>query len=182
MTLDYDFWAQAKRSFFLLFGGIWLVVGSVFAVIGGGSLAIQLGLLAPGREPPAVLEAPEEETGQPGAETQLPGLLFAGIGVVFGGVGGFLFFRELSQIRYRARLFERGMSTRGTVTAVEETSVRINKGKQWRVGYSYPDEYGREQAGRTSFLPPDTARTWRQGDSGEVRFDREAPTRSIWIG
>lgn len=178
MQLSYTPWAQARRSFFLLFGGIWLLLGSVFLVVGISIGLDERGLLPVARQQPSQVENPTVEARKDNA----PWPIFAVIGVFFGGIGGFLFFREIGRIRYRARLCESGETTQGTVTAIEETSVRINKVRQWRLRYRYRDHFGQEHDGKTSYLAPRVAQSWSQGQGGEVRFEREAPGRSLWIG
>lgn len=107
---------------------------------------------------------------------------FIVMGGVFGGVGGFLFIKGVRWVLRERRLRRDGTLTDATVTAVAPTKISLNRQQQWAVYYQYRDHGGREQEGRSGYLAPDEAQSWNRGDIGKVRFDRERPGESIWLG
>lgn len=109
-------------------------------------------------------------------------LVFTGIGGVFALVGGGLAFTALRTILRTVRVSRQGLVAEGTVLSVEPTSTSINRVRQWQIHYKYPDHLGRTQEGASQFLSPDEASAWKDGDRGTIRFDRERPEFSVWMG
>ncbi len=145
----------AYRNFWVLFGAIWLLVGTGFLVSSLGGLAQKV--------------APEL-------------WLRAAGGAGFGGTGAVLFFRGLRRVRTIQRLYREGIRAEGTVTAVEPTRVTINKVRQWVVRFTFHDYTGRLQEAKSEYMPPDEARRWKPGDAGTVRYDQRDPAINLWIG
>jgi hypothetical protein len=108
--------------------------------------------------------------------------VFLAIGGVFMLLGGGLAGYEGRAVVRSIRVSRHGLPTQGTVLGVEPTSTTINRVRQWRVRYQYRDHVGRKQEGNSHLLSPDEASTWHEGDTGPVRFDRERPEISVWMG
>lgn len=104
------------------------------------------------------------------------------MGACFGGVGAFLFLKGARRVLRERRLRAHGTLTDGTITAVSPTRVSFNRQQQWAVSYEYRDHVGRAHRGQSGYLSPMDAQHWKPGDVGKVRFDREQPHDSIWLG
>jgi hypothetical protein len=81
-----------------------------------------------------------------------------------------------------ARLHRNGIAAYGTVVEVAPAGTTVNRVPQWHVRYEYRDERGAEQRGTSDLLDPAEAAEWRVGDRGAIRFDRERPSNSVWLG
>jgi hypothetical protein len=231
-----SFFRLATKQFWLLFGGIWFLVGSVFAVVGAGLVLSQWRYHTDGVTVQAKVAEKSTRTGSKGKRTchvtyefttqdqfhvtgndQLPcdvwaGLnegeevrvqylaarpeenritegsdiwlpfVFTGIGTVFGGIGGFLVVRSLNRVRTVLRLFREGIPVQGTVTAVAQSNVNINRVPQWVIKYTYTDHVGQKREGESDYMSPADADAWHEGDTGAVRFDQAHPEISFWVG
>ena len=108
--------------------------------------------------------------------------VFLAIGGVFTLLGGGLAFYEGRAVVRSIRVSRHGLPTQGTVLRVVPTSTTINRVHQWRLRYEFRDHVGRTQQGESHLLSPDEASTYHEGETGVVRFDREHPQESVWIG
>jgi uncharacterized protein DUF3592 len=138
------------------------------------------------------------EAGQPFAVTYLPGdpdssrppgsdewiaaLLFSLFGGLFALLGCVLAFAEGRYLVRAVRVLRHGLVTEGTVLRAGPTGTSINRVPQWRVHYRYRDHFGRTQEGASHLVSPEEGSTWKEGDRGTVRFDRERPEISLWVG
>jgi hypothetical protein len=147
----------AGRSFWLLFGGIWFVVGTPFLLI-------------------ALWQAFFGD-----ADRSMI-LIFGLLGAVFGGIGGFLVFREAAQIRERHRLWRGGQTAEAEVLKVSSTSYTFNGVTQMEIHYRYRDPRGAVYMGRTGPIPPGEAHQFQAGEAGTVRYDPDRPHLSVWTG
>jgi hypothetical protein len=66
--------------------------------------------------------------------------------------------------------------------AVQESSITINRVRQWEVKYSYQDHVGQMHEAASEYMPPQEAEKWHQGDKGTVRYDQMNPEVSYWVG
>ena len=109
---------------------------------------------------------------------------FAGLG--FGGlmmlIGGGLSYRSVSRIRRELRLRREGMLAEGIVLRVELSGVRVNGVPQWQLRYGYHDHLGQLREGCSDWFSPEEAAQWPEGAKGTVRFDRQRPEDSLWVG
>ena len=110
-----------------------------------------------------------------------PGIMI-GLGGIFSLAGGTIVLFSLGKHLSRARLLRDGMSAAATITAVEETNFSINRVPQWLVRYRYNDHRGRTHEGKSSYLSPQEANNWNEGDTGKVKYDRERSNKSLWVG
>ncbi len=108
--------------------------------------------------------------------------VFMGAGAVFAPIGGLVFLKGWRQYRTRRRLLSSGMPAEATVTEVALTRIHVNGIWQWRIHYRYQDHMAQTHEGQSGLLSPEEAEAWRAGDTGQVRFDRERPEESIWVG
>jgi hypothetical protein len=108
------------------------------------------------------------------------------VGIVLGGLvaaaGAGLFVRSALRLRRELRLLTRGAATRGTVLETAPSRTVVNGVPRWRIHYRYRDDRGRDREAWSEGLPAAAARGWRPGDTGAVRFDRERPEESVWVG
>lgn len=107
---------------------------------------------------------------------------FSAFGGVFGGIGGFLFFRGLNRVRTVQRLLREGVRIEGTVVSVEESSISVNRVRQWVVKYSYRDHMGQTHEAKSDYMSPGEASKWNEGDKGAVRIDQNQPEVCYWVG
>lgn len=108
--------------------------------------------------------------------------VFLAIGTVFTLLGVGLAYSDLRVILRTIRISRHGLPTEGTMVAVRPTGTSINRVPQWRLSYRYRDHLGRTQEGASHLLSPDEASAWKTGARGTVRFDRERPEISVWMG
>lgn len=123
-----------------------------------------------------------QESRAAGEDDWVTALIFTGLGGVFALLGGGLTFGSLRSIFRALRLSREGLIAEGTILHVGPTNTTINRVRQWRIRYSYRDHLGRTQEGQSHLLSPDEASGWREGDTGTVRFDRQQPAVSVWVG
>jgi hypothetical protein len=109
-------------------------------------------------------------------------LVFLCLGGVFVLLGGGLAFSDARALVRATRLSRHGLVTDGTVLRAEPTGTMINRVTQWRIVYRYRDHVGRSHEASSYLMPPEEAASWKDGDTGTVRFDRERPEISLWAG
>jgi hypothetical protein len=149
-----------KRSFWGLFGAIWLLAGVLMAVIG-----IANAIRGPVR-----------------GESAGVGVAMGLVGVAVAVVGGILVSRGLKSAALEQRLLREGLSAQATVVEVRMTNIRFNRRYQWVVDYQYEDRHGKRHQGHSGYLDQDEALAWKAGDIGLVRFDPGDSAVSIWVG
>lgn len=109
-------------------------------------------------------------------------LIFVAGGLLFTSIGLAVAWSDLRHVLLVFRLSRSGHPAEGTVRNVWPTSTSINRVPQWRLSYEYRDHVGRTQEGESHLLSPEEASEWHQGEKGIVRFDRERPQDSVWVG
>jgi hypothetical protein len=103
------------------------------------------------------------------------GVVFTSIGVLCLGFG-------IPRILSDARMRRHGVLTEATVTEVIHENVTVNNAKQARVGYHFNDERGLRQEGQSPLMPEPDAAQWTAGRKVYVKYDRDRPSKSLWIG
>ena len=116
-----------------------------------------------------------------GSEWWAP-LALGAFGSLFAFIGIFVGQSELRRVLLVLRLSRNGLTAEGTVTKVWDTGTSINRVHQWQLSYEFRDHVDRMQQGESDLLSPDEAAAWEPGNKGAVRFDRERPQDSVWIG
>ena len=102
--------------------------------------------------------------------------------------GLLLFLVGLRRLWIWHRLVGHGVRATGTVSAIKRPLFGSDwKGRgvsDWQgiIQYRYEDEKGEAHQGRSGYLSLAEASRWHVGDRCEIRFDRERPARSMWIG
>jgi len=117
-----------------------------------------------------------------GEDARIAVYVFLAIGTVFTLLGSGLAYSDLRVILRTIRVSRHGLTTEGTMVTVRPTGTSINRVPQWRLSYRYRDHLGRAQEGASHLLSPEEASAWKAGDRGTVRFDRERPEISVWMG
>lgn len=139
--------------------------------------------LEPGRTfPVTYLPDTVDSSRPPGGDEWIAALVFSLIGSVFTLLGIGLAFVGLRGLVRAARVLRHGISAEGTVVRTEPTNTSINRVQQWQIRYRYRDHVGRTQEGASHPVSPEEASGWKEGDRGTVRFDRERPEISVWVG
>ncbi len=110
------------------------------------------------------------------------GAIFGAVGGVFAVAGALILWRAAARRALVQRLARDGWRVDGEVLEVSPTNYRINRMPQWAIRYRYRDHVGNAHEGKTPPMAQEEARLWQPGDRGEVRFARERPHRSVWIG
>ena len=75
-----------------------------------------------------------------------------------------------------------GVLAEGIVLRVELSGVRVNGVPQWQLRYGYHDHLGQLREGCSDWFSPEEAAQWPEGANGTVRFDRQRPEDSLWVG
>jgi hypothetical protein len=81
-----------------------------------------------------------------------------------------------------ARVQRAGVPAQATVQRVWATGTTINRVRQWQLSYEFRDHAGVTQRGESDLLAPHEAADWQPGAHGVVRYDRDRPTDSVWLG
>jgi hypothetical protein len=88
--------------------------------------------------------------------------------------------------RRQTRIWRNGDLAEATVMGVEDSSFlitgRYGEVPRSIIAYSYRDRLGHTHTGKSGYVSRPIARTWRVGDKGNIRVDRENPAVSVWIG
>lgn len=136
------------------------------------------------RGPVPVVYLPGQPTGSriPGESQWLLPVVFLFLGVSLTLIGGSIVGRALLLARARIGLSRRGITVTGTVTDVVEIGLRVNRRTPWRLRYRYVDHRGAEHRGMSGNLSAAEATHWHTGSAGAVRYDRDRPGRSVWLG
>lgn len=80
------------------------------------------------------------------------------------------------------RVQRHGVAAEATVVEIAPTGTTINRVPQWRLRYEFRDALGRVQQGLSNYLRPHEAAEWQVGDRGAIRYDRDRPLDSLWLG
>lgn len=118
----------------------------------------------------------------PGGNEWIAAMVFSFIGGVFTLLGGGLAFVDGRKLVRAARVLRHGLMTEGRVVRTEPTGTSVNRVAQWQIRYRYYDHLGRSREAVSHLVSPEEAALWKEGDSGTVRFDRDRPQISLWIG
>jgi hypothetical protein len=110
------------------------------------------------------------------------GLLIACLTAVFAAIGVVMALPGWRRVRVLLRLQRHGVTAQGTVIEVMPAGIRINKIPQWHLRYEFHDQHGRGQQGVSNYMRAGEAGQWRVGDAGAVRYDRDRPADSAWLG
>ncbi len=136
-----------NRSFWLLFGGIWLVVGVAF-------LAASFGV--------NLFANPNQlDDGSP--------LLFAAAGVIAAAAGGsIIYFTRRAAARDR-RLMQSGIPFTATVIDIQRSPIEINRQTRWHVVYRYEYTKRRPLEGKSRALPGEEVWGFKPGDKVSIK-------------
>lgn len=110
----------------------------------------------------------------------VPGI-FTVMGGIFTSLGGFILLRARSRLQTTRRLQREGVTTTATVSDIRAANMRINGVQQHAVHYQYQDEHGRSYTGEETFAPEEAGR-WKEGGRVTIRYDRQRPSHSLWVG
>jgi len=145
--------------FWILFGGIWLVVGVAFLAATAG-----VNLFA-----------------DPNQLDGAPPWVFALAGVAAVLFGGFILRRTLVASARERRLMQSGIPISATVTDVRRSLVEINRQTRWYVCYRY-DYGGRTLTGESGNMPGDMVMDFKPGDRVRIKVDPQKPEESLFLG
>jgi hypothetical protein len=147
------------RSFWMLFGGIFLAVGVAFLFAATG-----VNLFAD----------PKQLDGA-------PPWVFALAGLAASGFGGFILRRAFLDRARERRLMQAGVPVPATVTDVRRSRIEINKRSRWYVSYRY--EYGgRQLTGASHSLTAEWVEGFKPGDAVAIKVDPAKPEDSLFLG
>lgn len=147
------------RSFWFLFGGIFLAVGVAFLFGAAG-----VNLFADAKQ----LEG-------------APSWVFALAGLACAGFGGFIIRRAVIDRARERRLMAAGVPVSATVTDVRRSLVEINRRSRWYVCYRY-DYGGRTHNGESHSLTGEWVYDFRPGDKVAIKIDPAKPEDSLFMG
>jgi len=124
---------------------------------------------------------PESATSRSTSRAAVP-LIITGVTALLAVVGLFIARPGVCRALMIWRLERSGVNAEATVIEVGPTGTMINRVQQWQLRYTFRDGAGREQTGQSDLLPPGEAASWRPGDRGVIRYDRNRPSESFWEG
>jgi Protein of unknown function (DUF3592) len=151
---------SGDRFFWLLFGGIWLLVGVAFLAATAG-----INLFAD----PAALNP------------DTPLWVFALAGLAACAFGGVILRRTLIAAARERRLMQSGIEVPATVTDVRRSRIEINRQTRWYVCYRY-DYSGRALAGESHSMPGEAVADFKPGDRVTIKVDPQKPEVSLFLG
>ncbi|HET7681470.1 MAG TPA: DUF3592 domain-containing protein [Xanthobacteraceae bacterium] len=147
------------RSFWLLFGGIFLAVGLAFLF---GAAGVNL------------FADPQQLEGA-------PTWVFALAGLLASGFGGFILRRTFLDRAREKRLMDKGTPVPATVTDVRRSRIEINRQSRWYVCYRY-EFGGRKLTGESHSLPGEWVAGFKPGDAVRIKVDPQKPEDSLFMG
>ena len=147
------------RTFFFIFGGIFLTVGLFFLF---GAAGVNL------------FADPKQLDGA-------PSWVFALAGLAASGFGGFIVWRAFVDRAREKRLMQTGQPVNATVTDVRRSRIEINKRARWYVCYRY-EVGGRQLTGESHSLTGDWVEDFRPGDAVRIKVDPNKPEESLFMG
>lgn len=152
---------NGDNRFWILFGGIWLVVGVCFVA---ASLGVNL------FADPAALnqDAPLWVFGAVGLASSLAG-------------GAIIYFARKTAGRDR-RLMQSGVQLTAAVIDIRRSMVDINRQTRWHVIYRYEFTKGRPLEGRSRALPGEAVSVFKPGDNVLIKVDPGKPEESLFLG
>jgi hypothetical protein len=109
-------------------------------------------------------------------------IIFLFVGGTLTLIGGSVVVRALRLAWAQIGPGRRGITVTGTVTDVLQASMRVNDETPWQLRYRYVDHRGHEHRGISADLSAADAAQWQPGSTGAVRYDRDRPGRSVWLG
>jgi len=149
----------SDRRFWLLFGGIFLVVGICFIA---ASLGINL-------------------FADPNGLNGAPPWVFALAGLAAGTFSAFILRRTLLASARERRLIQTGIQVHATVSDVRRSLVEINRQSRWYVCYSY-NYAGRAFTGESNPMPGEMVMEFKPGDRITIKVDPRKPEDSLFVG
>lgn len=152
---------SGDTRFWVLFGGIWLLVGVGFLA---GSLGMNLFI------DPAALNQ--------GA----PLWVFGAVGLAAAVAGGaIIYFARKIAARDR-RLMQSGVQLTATVIDIQRSMIDINRQTRWHVVYRYEYTKGRPLEGKSRALPGDAVWAFKPGDKVLIKVDPGKAEESLFLG
>ena len=147
------------RGFWLVFGGIFLVVGVAFLF---GAAGVNL------------FADPQQLDGA-------PSWVFAPPGLAAAAFGGFIIRRTWLAGAREKRLMKSGVPVSATVTDVRRSRIEINRRSRWHVCYRY--EYlGRQFTGESAPLTAEWVEGFKPGAAVEIKVDPRKPEDNLFVG
>jgi hypothetical protein len=148
--------------FWTFFGGVWLLVGGMWAV---ASLIALLFV------DPAAFDEP------------FLVWVFLAVGLVASIAGGTIILWARSVAARDRRLASAGIQLIGTVTGLRRSPVNVGRhGARWHVAYRYEYTAGRPLAGESRALPTEEAEQFKPGDPVLIKVDPKRHQASILLG
>ena len=152
---------SGDNRFWILFGGIWLVIGVCFVA---ASLGVNL------FADPAMLNQ------------DVPLWLFILLGLVCAGTGGaIIYFARKAAVRDR-RLMQFGVQLTATVIDIRRSMIDINRQTRWHLVYRYKYTKGRPLEGKSRALPGEAVWAFKPGDNVLIKVDPGKPEESLFLG
>lgn len=110
------------------------------------------------------------------------GYVFMGIGMFTALLGSAFIFGDLKARRKQSRLMTDGMLVEGVIKRIEEGTLSINRVRQMRIRYEFKDFMGHTHEALSEHMSPNEALLLSEGKKGKVRYSKENPKESLWIG
>jgi hypothetical protein len=149
------------NGFWIMFGGIWVLVGvAFFAGSAGYNWFADPDLLA---------------------KRDVPLWVFTLAGFVLTGAGGFILYRTMATAARDKRLMQSGVPVAATVGDVERSWIEINRQSRWHLRYRY-DHGGRAFEGRSHTMRGEEVWSFKPGDKVAIKVDPQNPAESLFLG
>ena len=108
--------------------------------------------------------------------------LVAGVTALFALLGVAIAWPGWRRALVVIRVQRHGAAAEAVVVGVHPTGTSINRVPQWQLCYEFRDALGRTRQGVSDYMRPREAAEWRVGDRGAIRYDRDRPIDSLWLG
>jgi hypothetical protein len=108
--------------------------------------------------------------------------LVAAVTAAFAVLGALIAWPWWRRTLVLVRVHRSGVSAQASVIEVAPTGTVVNRVPQWRLKYEFRDQRGERHEGTSDYLHPHDAAEWRAGDRGAIRYDRNRPVDSVWLG
>ena len=152
--------ASTDKLFWMLFGGVWMLVAIAFIA---GAFGVNM------------FSNPNQlEGGSP--------LLFAAMGIGMLVAGGGVIYLSRRAAVCETRLMQVGMPVTARVLDVRRSRIEINRQSRWIVEYRYEYPKGRELEGKSGGLLADDVWDFKPGDQVQIKVDPQKPEDSIFLG
>lgn len=146
----------------------WILFGGIFLLVGVGFLAASLGVTL--FLDPALLN---DDT---------PLWIFVLAGLAATAVGGSIIYFAWTTAARDRRLMQTGVQLTATVIDLRRSLIEINRQTRWHIVYRYEYTKGRPLEGKSRALPGEEVADFKPGGQVLIKVDPQRPQESVFLG